>query len=121
MTIIPGFLLKKIYRNGSLRETNDGILFELKNILGPGSITGINFIKINDIIYESPMIKILTAGVSILAEHITPDNPVFFKLNQEGTCFLNGAKGLKNGLNKIIIELVSRDAGMVQVTLTDTI
>lgn len=121
MTIIPNFLLKKIYRSGSLRETAEGIAFDLKNILGPGIITGISFIKINDMIYNSSVIKIITSGAATLAEHITPDTPLFFRLNQEGTCLLEGARGLQDGINKIIVELISRDIGKVQVTLTDTI
>ena len=121
MSIIPSFILKKLYRKGSLRETSDGIAFDLKNVLGPGCITGINFIQINDEIYNSPVIKILTSGMNILAEHITPENPVFFRFEQEGTCLLEGAKGLKEGLNKIIVSLISKDVGSVQVTLTDMV
>ena len=121
MSIIPDFLLKRVYKKGSLRATAEGIAFDLKNILGPGGIIGINFIKINDSIYDSKFIKIITSGISIIAEHINPDNPVCFKLNQEGTLLLRGAEGLKQGLNKIIVEIISRDVGTVQVILTDTI
>lgn len=121
MSIIPDFLLKRVYKKGSLRETAEGIAFDLKNIFGPGSITGINFIKINDSIYETPFIKIITQGASTIASHISPDNPMCFKLNQETTCLLEGAKSLKEGLNKIIVELITRDLGIVQVTLTDNI
>jgi hypothetical protein len=120
LAIIPEFLLRKVYRKGSLRETAEGIAFDLKNILGPGSISGINFIKINDMVYESRAIKILTSGIDVIADAITPDNPVNFRLNQEGTCLLQGAKGLKEGINKIIVELI-HDAGRVQISLTDTV
>ena len=121
MAIIPDFLLKRVYKKGSLRETAEGIAFDLKNILGPGIIVGINFIKINDINYESPFIRVITQGVSTAACHISPDNPMCFKLNQETTCILEGAKSIKEGLNKIIVELITRDVGKVQVTLTDMI
>lgn len=119
MDIIPDFLMKKIYKKGSLKETKDGIVFNLKNILGPGIITGINFIKINDEIYKSSVIKIITKEFSTIAENINADNPVLFKLNQEITCLLEDAQGLKEGLNKIIVELISKEVGSVQVTLTD--
>jgi hypothetical protein len=121
LAIIPDFLLKRIYKKGSLRETAEGIAFDLKNILGPGIITGINFIKINDIHYESHFIKVITQGASTIASHISPDNPMTFKLNQETTCILEGAKSLKEGLNKIIVEIITRDVGRVQVMLTDII
>ena len=117
MSIIPSFLLKKMYKKGSLRETAEGIAFDLKNILGPGIITGINCIIINEEQYKSPVIKILTSGMAIIAEHISDDNPILFRLNQEGTLLLEGAKGLKEGLNKIIVDLISGDVGRIQVTL----
>jgi hypothetical protein len=121
LSIIPEFLLKRIYRKGSLRQTQEGIAFDLKNILGPGIITGINQIIINDVIYQSPVIKIISSGASTVAEQITSENPFLVKLNQEITCILEGAKGLKEGLNKIMVELSSIDIGKVQVTLTDVI
>ncbi|EKE02405.1 MAG: hypothetical protein ACD_20C00392G0005 [uncultured bacterium] len=121
MSIIPDFLLKRIYRKGSLRETAEGIAFDLKNILGPGIITGINYIIINDEVYQSPLIKIVSSDSATIAENINNESPLLIKLNQEITCILDGAKGLKEGINKIIVELISRDVGKVQVTLTDTV
>lgn len=120
MSRVPDFLLRRIYKKGSLRETTDGIAFELKNILGPGNITAINFIKINDNIYNSSVIKFMSANAQVLATHISSENPLLIKLNQEATCILEGAKGLQAGLNKIIIDIISQDIGPVQVTLTDT-
>lgn len=121
MSAIPEFLIKRIYRKGSLRETQDGITFNLKNILGPGMIEGINFIKINDNTYKSSVIEIITKEFSTVAENISIDKPLLFKLNQEITCLLKDAKGLQEGLNKIIVELISRDVGPVQITLTDVL
>lgn len=121
MSLIPNFLVRRIYRKGSLRETHDGIAFDLKNILGPGIITAINFIKINDEIYSSSVIKFISSNVNVLAEHISHEKPLAIKFNQEATCLLAGAKGLKEGLNQIIIDIISQEVGQVQVTLTDNL
>ena len=121
MSIVPEFLIKKVYRKGSLKETDEGISFELKNILGSGEITGIGYIQINDTVYESPMIKIITAGLSIVADSISPENPIVLRLNQEGKLLLEGAKGLKDGINNIIMEIMNPEAGKVKVSLTDTV
>ncbi len=121
MTVIPSFLAKRIYRKGSLRETAEGIAFDLKNLIGPGMITGINFIKINDQIYDSDLIKIIASGVSTIANHINSENPMLFKFNDEATCLLQGANGLNSGKNKIMVELISRDVGKIQVCLTDSV
>lgn len=118
--IIPEFLLRRIYRKGSLRITEEGIAFDLKNMLGPGVISGISFIEINGKKYTAEDIKLMTSDITTWASHISSENPVVFRLHQEGTVFLEGAKGLKEGINKIIMELVSREAGKVQVSLNES-
>lgn len=118
--IIPEFLLRRIYRKGSLRMTDEGIEFDLKNMLGPGVISGISFIEINGKKYDAEAIKLMTSEVSTLASKISKDNPVVFRLHQEGTVLLEGARELKEGINKIILELVSREAGKVQVSLNES-
>jgi hypothetical protein len=36
MVSVPGFLLRRLYVKGSLRATDEGLSFELKNSLGAG-------------------------------------------------------------------------------------
>lgn len=120
MSFIPDFLMKRVYKKGSLRETAEGIAFDLKNILGPGAIDGISFIQINENTYTADMIKVLSQGMETLAENITSSEPMNFRLNQEGTLLLEQAQGLKDGINQIIVELISSEAGKVKISLTDS-
>ncbi len=119
MSIIPEFLLRRVYKKGSLKQTKDGVCFDLKNILGPGFISGLNFVKINGFTFNSKDVKFLTAGKEIPAEAVSEKNPIGFRLGQEGTLLLEGAKCLKNGLNQIIIELMNPEAGVVKFSLSD--
>ncbi|HNW26578.1 MAG TPA: hypothetical protein PLG15_02840 [Candidatus Gastranaerophilaceae bacterium] len=119
MSIIPEFLIKRVYKKGSLKQTDDGVCFDLKNVLGPGFISGFSFVKINDEIFNSEKVKFLTQGVEIKAENISEENPIGFRLGQEGTLILKGAKCLKDGINQIIIELMNPEAGKVKLSLTD--
>lgn len=119
MSIIPEFLIKRVYKKGSLKETDDGVLFELKNVLGPGFISGFGFIKVNDETFGSDSVKLVTQGVEIPANDVTEANPIGFRLGQEGTLILKGAKCLKDGINQIIIELMNPEAGKVKFSLTD--
>lgn len=140
MAVIPNFLLKKIYKKGSLRHIEEGIAFDLKNILAPGLITGINFVKINDDIYNSSVIRIIKSSAETLceagakslkdglaelnsfpADGISLENPLLIKLNEEITCVMQSGLNLQQGLNNIIVELISHDAGKLQVNLSDTI
>lgn len=136
MTNIPNFLLKKIYKKGSLRHIEEGIAFDLKNILGPGLITEIGFVKINDTIHNSSVIKIIKSGAETLceagakslkdglnsfsADDISSESPLIVKLNEEITCVLKSGLKLQQGINNIIVELSSHGIGRVQVKLSDT-
>lgn len=119
MSIIPEFLMKRVYKKGSLKQTEDGICFDLKNVLGPGFISGFGFVKINDAVFESDKVKFITQGQEIPAEAINEENPVSFRLGQEGTLIMKGAKCLRDGINQIIIELINPEAGKVQFSLSD--
>lgn len=119
MSIIPEFLIKRVYQKGSLKQTEEGVCFSLKNVLGPGFISGFNFIKINDAVFEADKVKFVTQGTEISAETVTEENPIGFRLGQEGTLILKGAKCLKEGINQIIIELMNPEAGKVKLSLSD--
>ena len=119
MSIIPEFLMKRIYKKGSLKQTEEGICFDLKNVLGPGFISGFNFIKINDATFSPDKVKFITPGAEIQAETVSEENPIGFRLGQEGTLILQGAKCLREGINQIIIELMNPEAGKVKLSLSD--
>lgn len=119
MSIIPEFLIKRVYKKGSLKQTEDGVCFDLKNVLGPGFISGFILVKINDAIFQSDKVKFITQGTEICADTVSEENPLGFRLGQEGTLILRGAQCLKEGINQIIIELMNPEAGRVKLSLTD--
>jgi len=119
MSIIPEFLIKRVYKMGSLKQTDDGVCFDLKNVLGPGCISGFILVKINDAIFGADKVKFVTLGTEIPAEDVSEENPIGFRLGQEGTLVLQGAKCLRDGINQIIIELMNPEAGRVKLSLSD--
>lgn len=121
MAIIPDFLIKRVYKKGSLKETEDNIVFELKNVIGPGVISGLNSIQINDYLFTKDEIKFVTQGVMTFANTVSEANPIHFKFGQEGTMMLEKVKCLKDGINNIIIELTNPEAGTLKVTLSDNL
>lgn len=119
MSIIPDFLMKRVYQKGSLKQTEEGVCFNLKNVLGPGFISGFSCVKINDAVFGADKVKFITQGAEISAENVNEENPLGFRLGQEGTLILKGAKCLRDGINQIIIELMNPEAGKVKLSLTD--
>ncbi len=122
MAVVPDFLLKRIYKKGSLKQTDTGVEFQLKNVLGPGTISGLEFIQINDYKFTKEFISFITQGKNNSAKEISEANPVYFRLGQEGIIKLSEQINcLKDGINKIIISLSNPEAGNVTVTFEDNL
>lgn len=120
MAIVPEFLIKRIYQKGSLKKLENGVSVDLKNILGPGHISGFNYVKINDVTFEPKDVKFITNGVEYTGTEVSEDSPVVFRLGQTGTLIMTGQDCLIEGINKIVIEALNPEAGVVQLKAEDT-
>jgi hypothetical protein len=118
MTVIPNFILKRMYRAGSLRRLSDGVGFDIINNLGPGQISKINSITMNGQIYSPEQIVLLVNNEPLPAESITEENPATFFLNQVITCQIRNAE-LEPGKYELKLDLVSKEAGKVMLTVQD--
>jgi len=119
--IVPDFLLKKIYQKGTLKKDENGISFDLKNILGPGFISGFNFVQINDKKFGADAVVFVTEGKDIKGSDVTESTPLKFRLGQKGTIKIFDTNCVQEGLNKIIIEIMNPEAGKVTVKFEDSI
>ena len=121
MVVVPEFLIKRIYQKGSLKKTDDGASVVLKNVLGPGFISGFNYVKINDVTYEPREVKFITNGQELLGTEVSEANPIAFRLGQSGTLVMSGKECLTEGTNKIIIEAMNPEAGKVILSVEDVV
>lgn len=121
MVVVPEFLIKRIYQKGSLKKTEDGASVILKNVLGPGFISGFNFVEINGVVYEPKDVKFITNGQELLGTEVSEANPIAFRLGQSGTLVMSGKPCIADGVNKIIIEAMNPEAGKVQLSVEDTV
>ena len=119
--IVPEFLLKKIYQKGTLKNNGDCVTFDLKNILGPGFISGFNFVQINDKKYTDDEVVFITDGKEIKGTEVSEENPLKFRLAQKGTIKIADTTCLVEGINKIVIEIMNLEAGKVSVKFEDKI
>ena len=92
MAILPKFLIQKISVKGSLKKIDEKIKFKLKNVLGPGELSGLTSVTVNDEKYLADEVEFETQAMHYFAKDITAQNPVKFRLGQEGTLILNGKK-----------------------------
>ena len=119
MAIVPEFLIKRIYQKGSLKKLENGASMMLKNVLGPGLISGFNYVKINDVVYEPKDVKFITNGQELLGTEVSEENQIAFRLGQEGTLVMSGQESVIDGINKIIIEAMNPEAGKVVLSIED--
>ena len=121
MIVVPEFLIKRIYQKGSLKKQDNGACVTLKNVLGPGLISGFNYVKINDVVFEAKDVRFITNGVEYFGPDVSEENPVVFRLGQAGTLIMTGKDCVVDGLNHIYIEAVNPEAGVVQLKVEDNI
>ena len=119
MVVVPEFLIKRIYQKGSLKKLENGASITLKNVLGPGFISGFNYVKINDVTYEAKDVKFVMNGQEYTSADVTEDHPVAFRLGQVGTLVVSGAESVVDGVNKIVIEALNPEAGVVKLSVED--
>ena len=120
MVVVPEFLIKRIYQKGSLKKTDDGASVVLKNVLGPGFISGFNYVEINGIKYEPKDVKFITNNSELLGTDVSEESPIAFRLGQVGELVLMGQACLLDGINKIIIEVMNPEAGQVRLSVEDS-
>ena len=120
MTVIPNFIIKRMYVNGSFRRVPDGVAFDIHNNLGPGMITSLNHIKYGETTYPSSDIVIEVNGVRRAADTISEAQPVIVSLGQTANLIVLNAE-VPNGKHDISIDLLSREGGHVVLTVTDTL
>ncbi len=118
MTVIPNFILKRMYRAGSLRQVPEGAAFDIINNLGPGQITQLNSITLNGVKYTPDQIVLRINEELIPSASISEQNPATFFLNQTITCIIH-ANNITPGKYEIVMDLVSREAGKVTLSVED--
>lgn len=120
MTVIPNFILKRMYKEGSLRRLPEGVGFDIVNNLGPGQISKLNSIALNGTTYEAGQMVLLINGERVPGEKITEESPATFFLNQVITCVILDTV-VADGAYELKLELVSREAGKVSLSVKDTL
>lgn len=120
-TVVPSFLLKKLYVKGSFKNTSNGFQLSLKNTLVPGTLLGISPLQIDG--RDVPLDRIqLVVGENapMRANQITFDKPSTFQLNAVVT-FLVDDQPLSPGPHRLTVQVNTKEAGELKIDAEDTI
>lgn len=119
MSFIPSVVLKRLYTRDSLRNTESGVCFSLKNRLSEATLTGIFSLQLDGV--EIPLRNTVlrpVGGEPRPAESITEDTPLqlpvggILHLEMEGD-------PLETGNHKIQLHFGSRPYGRLKLNIED--
>ena len=120
MITVPGFLLRRLYVKGSLRATEDGLAFEIKNSLGSGYARKMLPLTVDgeDVPMEDTR---FTMGERTMAfSEVTVDVPFTLALNRATTITATGTP-LTPGAHKISMAFEVQGLGTLRFDFTDVI
>lgn len=121
MRLIPKLLLKQLYTYGSLKNTETGISFSLKNRLKDAKFSGIECVKIGDEKINPDRIFIdFGDGQKLPAININDSNPVDFPLRKSITIYVN-AEQLAKGTYHMKFIFYAKPFGRLEFSVDDSL
>lgn len=120
-TMIPSFLLKKLYVPGSFQNTANGFQLSLRNTLAPGTILSLSPLQIDGRPVPLENIEIITGDTApVRASAISPDQPKAFPLNVVVT-FRVIDQPLTPGRHRVTVSVNTKEAGELKIDAEDSI
>jgi hypothetical protein len=116
-TMIPKFMLKKLYVKDSLKKENGSFSFQLKNNLYPGTVIAVEPLKVNDREISAEKITISFDETTVNAHEISKDNP--FELSKGTTFTFEIKESLSEEKQKIKIAFTTKEAGKIDFEIED--
>ena len=118
--MIPSFLLAKLYVKGSLKNTNNGFEFALKNIIDSTMLVGIGPISVGEKAYEGDAITMILADKTINGAELSRSNSVPVRMGVPITVSIAGEK-LAAGTQKVTVAATTSDIGKIKFDINDNV
>jgi hypothetical protein len=117
---VPGFLLRRLYVKGSLRATEEGLAFEIKNSLGSGYARGMLPLTLDgaDIPMKDSHFTIEDSAVAFT--EVTKDVPFTLAFNRATTITAVGIS-LTPGTHKVSMAFDVQGLGTLRFDFTDVV
>jgi hypothetical protein len=118
MPIIPSIMLKRLYVNGSLENTDDGFQLAIRNTLAAGTIVGLGPVTVDGVAYDANAITVDMLGAQRPAAEITPDASLRFNMATTAIIAVKAAP-LPQGIHEISVATDTREAGRLVIQARD--
>jgi hypothetical protein len=120
INMIPSFLLAKLYVKGSLKNTDAGFEFTLKNIIDNTMLVGIGPVTVGEKTYEGAAILLTAGDKTVSGADLTRQNGVPARMGMLLIVAVSGDK-LSPGVQKITVAGTSSDIGKFKFDLSDNV
>lgn len=119
--LFPKSLLRQLYTRGSLKNTEEGISFSIKNRLANATLTAVKSIKINDTEIElDNLVLDFLNGQAYSPNQISKQNSIDFPLKKTIN-IVSKDIDLKPGSHKISIHFQAKPFGKLQFDVEDEV
>lgn len=120
MITVPGFLLRRLYMKGSLRNNASGFSFQLKNSLGSGYATALPPLKVDDKELSPDTCFFSLEDKRYPFSVVTEKQPFTLAMNKLTTIIVEGA-ALPRGPHKIGMGFVVPGLGKLSFDVVDEV
>ena len=120
-TMIPSFLLKKLYVKDSFQNDSDGFKFALRNSLAPGTIIGFSRLEIDGrTISLDHLFITIGSAQPVRASELSLTNPRLFPLNTIVGLRVQD-QPLAPGKHRVLVQVNTKEAGELKIDAEDSI
>jgi hydroxymethylglutaryl-CoA reductase (NADPH) len=116
--MFPPFVLAKVYLKGSLKNTEKGLEFGLKNVIDSGTVVEFGPISIDGTVYNAEAISIITGSSERPGDQVTRMSPMPVYVGSAFTIRVNGVT-LAPGEHAISISILTREIGRIHFDVQD--
>jgi hypothetical protein len=119
---VPGFIVRKFYVNGSLRNADGGFQLQATNPLGDGLLVGIGRFAVDGEGIDPADVSAIRDGDAdwTRGNEVSAASAVAFHKGDRVTFHVAG-RTLSAGRHRLEVEIFERDAGRLSLTLEDDI
>ena len=118
MVSVPGFILRRLYVKGSLKNAVTGFEFELRNILGSGYSTKVWPLKVDGEELSADMSYFNVEGVETPFTNVSAENTFSLEINKTITVWTDGIS-LEPGVHTVEMGFDVPGLGTMKFDFTD--
>ena len=117
---VPGFLARRFYVAGSLRNTATGFQLQAQNPMGAGTLVGIGKLSVDGRQIPAEAVSAVRDGdpTPLHAKDVSPRQPIRVAVGDRITLFVAG-QPLPPGRHRLDVELYEVNMGRLRFSISD--